>query len=66
VFGNGAGTTDAQHVSVEFVHPVGVGKRALPALSLVSDAAAVRTIARHVMNARVSASTRLVGRLGIA
>ena len=29
-FGNGAATTDAQHVSVEFVHPVIVGKRALP------------------------------------
>jgi D-sedoheptulose 7-phosphate isomerase len=39
VFGNGAAATDAQHVAVEFVHPVIVGKRALPALSLVSDAA---------------------------
>ncbi len=27
-------STDAQHVSVEFVHPVIVGKRALPALDL--------------------------------
>ncbi|HEY6411880.1 MAG TPA: phosphoheptose isomerase, partial [Ktedonobacteraceae bacterium] len=33
-FGNGAWATDAQHVSVEFVHPVIVGKRALPALAL--------------------------------
>jgi D-sedoheptulose 7-phosphate isomerase len=33
-FGCGAATTDAQHVSVEFVHPVIVGKRALPALDL--------------------------------
>ena len=33
-FGNGACSTDAQHVSVEFVHPVIVGKRALPALDL--------------------------------
>lgn len=33
-FGNGAAATDAQHVSVEFVHPVIVGKRALPALDL--------------------------------
>jgi D-sedoheptulose 7-phosphate isomerase len=33
-FGNGAYATDAQHVSVEFVHPVIVGKRALPALDL--------------------------------
>ena len=33
-FGNGSAATDAQHVSVEFVHPVIVGKRALPALDL--------------------------------
>jgi D-sedoheptulose 7-phosphate isomerase len=36
-FGNGPAATDAQHVSVEFVHPVIVGKRALPALDLGSD-----------------------------
>jgi len=33
-FGRGAYATDAEHVSVEFVHPVIVGKRALPALDL--------------------------------
>jgi D-sedoheptulose 7-phosphate isomerase len=33
-FGRGPSATDAQHVSVEFVHPVIVGKRALPALDL--------------------------------
>ena len=38
-FGNGAQATDAQHVSVEFVHPVIVGKRALPALALTNDSA---------------------------
>ena len=32
--GKGPYATDAQHVSVEFVHPVIVGKRALPALDL--------------------------------
>ena len=36
-FGNGSAATDAQHVSVEFVHPVIVGKRALPALDVGSD-----------------------------
>ena len=36
-FGNGPATTDAQHVSVEFVHPVIVGKRALSALDLGPD-----------------------------
>ncbi len=36
-FGNGSWATDAQHVAVEFVHPVIVGKRALPALALTND-----------------------------
>ena len=36
-FGNGSAATDAQHISVEFIHPVIVGKRALPALSLTND-----------------------------
>jgi len=36
-FGEGAAATDAQHVSVEFVHPVIVGKRALPAIDLGPD-----------------------------
>jgi D-sedoheptulose 7-phosphate isomerase len=35
--GRGSGITDAQHVAVEFVHPVIVGKRALPALDLSLD-----------------------------
>ena len=38
-FGHGASATDAQHVAVEFVHPVIVGKRALPALALTNDSA---------------------------
>lgn len=33
-FGRGVYATDAQHVSVEFIHPVIVGKRALPAMDL--------------------------------
>ncbi len=41
VFGTGAAATDAQHVSVEFLHPVIVGKRALPAIALTSDVASV-------------------------
>ncbi|MGH3620611.1 MAG: D-sedoheptulose-7-phosphate isomerase [Sciscionella sp.] len=48
VFGNGGPSTDAQHVSVEFVHPVIVGKRALPAISLTADVATVTGIARQV------------------
>jgi D-sedoheptulose 7-phosphate isomerase len=45
VFGVGGPSTDAQHVAVEFVHPVIVGKRALPAISLTSDVATVTGVA---------------------
>jgi D-sedoheptulose 7-phosphate isomerase len=45
VFGTGGSATDAQHVAVEFVHPVIVGKRALPAISLTADAATVTAVA---------------------
>lgn len=43
VFGGGSGTTDAQHNSVEYVHPV-LPVRALPALSLTNDGATVTGI----------------------
>ncbi|GAA3120433.1 D-sedoheptulose-7-phosphate isomerase [Streptosporangium carneum] len=45
VFGNGEAATDAQHIAVEFVHPVIVGKRALPSFSLTNDVATVTGIA---------------------
>jgi D-sedoheptulose 7-phosphate isomerase len=45
VFGTGGASTDAQHVAVEFVHPVIVGKRALPALCLTTDVATLTGIA---------------------
>jgi D-sedoheptulose 7-phosphate isomerase len=45
VFGTGGPSADAQHVAVEFVHPVIVGKRALPAISLTADVATVTGIA---------------------
>ncbi|WP_019807841.1 D-sedoheptulose-7-phosphate isomerase [Saccharomonospora halophila] len=45
VFGNGGESTDAQHLSVEFVHPVIVGKRALPAISLTADVATMTGVA---------------------
>jgi D-sedoheptulose 7-phosphate isomerase len=48
VFGNGGPSTDAQHVAVEFVHPVIVGKRALPALSLTADVATLTGVANRV------------------
>ena len=45
VFGTGSASTDALHVAVEFVHPVIVGKRALPAISLTADIATVTGLA---------------------
>jgi D-sedoheptulose 7-phosphate isomerase len=47
VFGAGGPSTDAQHVAVEFVHPVIVGKRALPAICLTVDVATVTGIAER-------------------
>jgi D-sedoheptulose 7-phosphate isomerase len=48
VFGNGGGATDAEHIAVEFVHPVIVGKQALPALSLAADPTVVTGIAHQL------------------
>lgn len=59
-FGNGALATDAQHVAVEFVHPVIVGKRALPALALTNDSA---TLSSRM--AREDAETSFVRQLSV-
>ena len=55
VFGTGGASTDAQHVAVEFVHPVIVGKRALPAISLTTDVATVTGIAEREGMAQIFA-----------
>jgi D-sedoheptulose 7-phosphate isomerase len=55
VFGNGGASTDAAHVAVEFVHPVIVGKRALPAMSLTGDVATVTGVGRTGQFAEVFA-----------
>ena len=44
VMGEGAQASDAQHVAVEFVHPVIVGKRALPAVWVPDIAASASDI----------------------
>jgi D-sedoheptulose 7-phosphate isomerase len=38
-YGGGPAATDAAHVAVEFMHPVIVGKRALPAIALTNEPA---------------------------
>ena len=47
VMGEGAQASDAQHVAVEFVHPVIVGKRAPPALALTSDIGVFTASGQH-------------------
>ncbi len=62
VFGNGGAATDAQHIAVEFVHPVIVGKRALPALSLVGDVATVMGVAaKHGIDDVFAHQLRILG-----
>ena len=46
VCGEGAQRSDVAHVVVEFLHPVVVGKRALPAIALPGDSA--RDVAAHL------------------
>lgn len=45
-YGTGAAATDAAHATVEFMHPVIVGKRALPALAPTNDPTGASTLAR--------------------
>jgi D-sedoheptulose 7-phosphate isomerase len=48
VCGNGGSATDAQHVAVEFMHPIIVGRKALPAVCLTNDMAMVTAVANDV------------------
>jgi D-sedoheptulose 7-phosphate isomerase len=48
VCGNGGSATDAQHVAVEFMHPITVGRKALPAICLSNDIAMVTAVANDV------------------
>ena len=53
VMGNGGSACDAQHVAVEFVHPIIEKRRALPALDLVSQIPVVTAISNDKDFARV-------------
>ncbi len=48
VCGNGGSATDAQHIAVEFMHPITVGRKALPAICLSNDMAMVTAVANDV------------------
>src|SRR5262245_53618586 len=55
VMGNGGSATDAQHVSVEFFHPIIEKRRPLPALALAADPALVTAISNDRDFAKVFA-----------
>jgi D-sedoheptulose 7-phosphate isomerase len=48
VCGNGGSATDAQHIAVEFMHPITVGRKALPAICLANDMAMMTAVANDV------------------
>jgi len=64
-FGSEAASADAHHIAVEFVHPVIVGKRALPAIAIPQAAAAehLQQLARPVDIAMVISHTGLTPRV---
>ena len=65
VMGNGGGATDAQHVAVEFCHPIVEKRRALPALALTTDPALLTAISNDRDFAKVFGDQlRLLARPG--
>ena len=53
VMGNGGSACDAQHIAVEFIHPIVEKRRALPATDLVSQMAVLTAIANDKDYARI-------------
>lgn len=53
VLGNGGSACDAQHVAVEFLHPIVEKRRPLPAYALASDSALLTAIGNDTDFARV-------------
>lgn len=53
VMGNGGSACDAQHIAVEFVHPIIEKRRALPAFDLVSQIAVLTAISNDKDYARI-------------
>jgi len=65
VMGNGGGATDAQHVAVEFAHPIVEKRRPLPEVSLTSDSALLTAISNDRDFAKVFGDQlRLLARTG--
>jgi D-sedoheptulose 7-phosphate isomerase len=53
VMGNGGSACDAQHIAVEFIHPIHEKRQALPAIDLVSQMAVLTAIANDKDYARI-------------
>ncbi|MGH7278491.1 MAG: D-sedoheptulose-7-phosphate isomerase [Candidatus Rokuibacteriota bacterium] len=65
VMGNGGGATDAQHVAVEFFHPIVEKRKPLAALALSADAALLTAIGNDRDFTKVFADQlRVLGRPG--
>ena len=63
--GNGGSATDAQHVAVEFFHPIIEKRKPLPALALAADPALVTAISNDRDFAKVFADQlRVLGKPG--
>ncbi len=65
VMGNGGSATDAQHISVEFFHPIIEKRKALPAIALTTDQALLTAIANDRDFAKIFADQlRVLARPG--
>jgi D-sedoheptulose 7-phosphate isomerase len=65
VMGNGGSSCDAQHISVEFMHPVIEKRAALPAMVLGTDSALVSAISNdHDFSMAYSSQLRILARPG--
>ncbi len=65
VMGNGGSATDAQHVAVEFFHPIIEKRKPLPALALATDQALITAISNDRDFAKVFADQlRVLARPG--
>ena len=65
VMGNGGSATDAQHISVEFFHPIVEKRKPLPAIALTADQALITAISNDRDFAKVFADQlRVLARPG--
>jgi D-sedoheptulose 7-phosphate isomerase len=65
VMGNGGSATDAQHISLEFFHPIVEKRKALPAIALTADQALLTAISNDRDFAKVFADQlRVLARPG--